>query len=130
MRVLGDSGITTLHNAPCVKVSSKMKLVLSCYLDSQLSLCILSMSKLVFPGGSDGKKRLPTMRETWVRSLGREDSPGDGNGNPLQYSCLENLMDGEAWQATVHGVAELDTAEQLHFHFQAWVAEGSVTYSC
>ena len=36
--------------------------------------------------------------------LGR--SPGDGNGNPLQYSCLENPMDGGAWQATVHGVAK------------------------
>ena len=34
------------------------------------------------------------MRETWVRSLGREDPPGEGNGNPLQYSCLENPMDG------------------------------------
>ena len=42
-------------------------------------------------------KRLPPMRKTWVRSLGREDSPGEGNGNPLQYSCLENPMDGEAW---------------------------------
>ena len=39
----------------------------------------------------------------WVRSLGQEDSPGVGNGNPLQYSCLENPMDGGAWQATVHG---------------------------
>ena len=33
-------------------------------------------------------------------------SPGEGNGNPLQYFCLENPMDGEAWQATVHGVAK------------------------
>ena len=36
-------------------------------------------------------------------------SPGEGNGNPLQYSCLENPIDGEAWWATVHGIAELDT---------------------
>ena len=36
-------------------------------------------------------------------------SPGEGNGNPPQYSCLENPMDRGAWQATVHGVAELDT---------------------
>ena len=33
-------------------------------------------------------------------------SPGGGNGNPLQYSCLENPMDREAWQATVHGVTK------------------------
>ena len=33
-------------------------------------------------------------------------SPGEGNGNPLQYSCLENPMDGGAWQATVHGVTK------------------------
>ena len=41
-------------------------------------------------------KHLPAMRETRVRSLGREDSPGEGNGNPFQYSCLENPMDGGA----------------------------------
>ena len=40
-------------------------------------------------------------------------SPGEGNGNPLQYSCLENPMDREAWWATVHGVAELDMAEAI-----------------
>ena len=36
---------------------------------------------------------------------GSERSPGEGNGNPLQYSCLENPMDRGAWQDTVHGVA-------------------------
>ena len=36
-------------------------------------------------------------------------SPGEGNGNPLQYSCLENPMDRGAWQATVHGVAKSQT---------------------
>ena len=38
--------------------------------------------------------------------LGWEDSPGEGNGNPLQYSCLENPMDRGAWWATVHGVVK------------------------
>ena len=38
-------------------------------------------------------------------------SPGGGKGNPLEYTCLENPMDGGDWWATVHGVAELDTAE-------------------
>ena len=42
-------------------------------------------------------KRLSTLRETWVRSLGWEDSLEKENGNPLQYSCLENPMDGGAW---------------------------------
>ena len=51
-------------------------------------------------------KNLPAMQETWVQSLGREERPGGGNGNPLQCSCLENPMDREAWQATVHGVTK------------------------
>ena len=54
-------------------------------------------------------KRPPAMRETWVRSLGWEDPPGEGNGNPLQYPCLENPMVRGAWQSTVHGVAKSRT---------------------
>ena len=42
-------------------------------------------------------------------------SPGEGNGNPLQYSCLENLMDGEACSSRGH--KESGTTERLHFHF-------------
>ena len=42
-----------------------------------------------------------------ILGLGR--SPGEGNGTPLQYSCLENPMGGEAWWATVHGVAKSQT---------------------
>ena len=51
-------------------------------------------------------KNLPAVQETWVGSLVQGRSPGKGNGNPLQYSCLENSPDREAWQATVFGVAK------------------------
>ena len=49
-----------------------------------------------------------------IPGLGRY--PGEGNGNPLQYSCLENPMDGEAWWATVHGVAKNQTQLSEHTH--------------
>ena len=44
-----------------------------------------------------------------IHGLGRP--PGEGDGSPLQYSCLENSMDRGAWQAIVHGVAELDMTQ-------------------
>ena len=58
-----------------------------------------------FPGGSDVKVYAYNAED--LGSIpGSERSPGEGNGNPLQYSCLENPMVGGAWQATVHGVAK------------------------
>ena len=42
---------------------------------------------------------------------------GEGDGTPLQYSCLENPMDGGAWEAAVHGVVKSQTRLHFHFHF-------------
>ena len=58
------------------------------------------------PDGSAGKESACNVVQSWVRSLGWKDSPGEGNGYPLQYSGLENAMDRGAWWATVHGVVE------------------------
>ena len=58
-----------------------------------------------FPGGSGGKESACNARDpSSIPGSGR--SPGEGNGNPLQYSCLENSLDRGAWQTTVHGVTE------------------------
>ena len=58
-----------------------------------------------FPGGSDGKESVCNAEDMGsIPRLGR--SIGEGNGNPLQYSCLEKSMDGGAWRATVHGVTK------------------------
>ena len=51
-------------------------------------------------------KNPPSMQETQARFLGGKDPLEKGNGNPLQYSCLENPMDRGAWWATVHGVSK------------------------
>ena len=61
-----------------------------------------------FPGGSDSKVSVYNAGDPGsIPGLGR--SPGEGNGNPLQYYCLENRMDRGAWQAKVHGVAKSRT---------------------
>ena len=60
---------------------------------------------LGFPDGSDGKESAYNAGDLGsIPGLGR--SPGEGNGNRLQYSCLENAMDRGAWQARVHGVTD------------------------
>ena len=74
-------------------------------------------------------KNLPANAGDWgsIPAWGR--CPGEGNGNPLQYSCLENFMNRGTWWATVHGVKKLDMtenfhtnrklfSEQLHSHYQ------------
>ena len=61
-----------------------------------------------FPGGSDGKESACNTRDlSWIPGSGR--LPEEGNGNPLQYSCLENPMDGGAWRAIVRRVAKSQT---------------------
>ena len=61
-----------------------------------------------FLGGSDSKASAYNAGDPGsILGLGR--SPGEGKGNPLQHSCLENPMDGGAWWATVHGVAKSRT---------------------
>ena len=73
-----------------------------------LSVIISLLLFLGLPGGSDGKMSACNEADPGsIPGLGR--SPGEGNGNPLQYSCLENPMDGGALEATVHGVAESQT---------------------
>ena len=69
-----------------------------------------------FLGSSDGKASAYNAEDPGsIPGSGR--FTGKGNGNPLQYSCLENPMDGGAWQATVQGVTESDATEPRHFHF-------------
>ena len=72
-----------------------------------------------FPGGSEVKASACNAGDLGlIPGLG--GSPGEGNGNPLQYSCLENPMAGGAWWATVHGVAKSQTRlSNLTFTFHS-----------
>ena len=63
---------------------------------------------LGFPDGSDGEESASSAGDLgWIPGLGR--SPEERNGNPLQYSCLENSTDRGAWQAAVHRVTKSET---------------------
>ena len=76
-------------------------------------------------------KNPPAMQETWVQSVGGDDPPGEGNGTPLQCSCLENPVDRGAWCATVHGVTKSQTRLSdfsFTFHFHA-LEKGMATRS-
>ena len=71
---------------------------------------------LSFLGGSDSKESACNAGDPGLIPRS-ERSPGEGNGNPLQYSYLENPMDGGAWQAIVYGVPKSRTRlSDFHFH--------------
>ena len=71
-------------------------------------VAIFQYVKVYFPGGSDGKASVYNAEDLGsIPGSGR--SPGEGNGNPLHYYCLENPTDTVAWQATVHRVAKSRT---------------------
>ena len=77
-----------------------------------------------FTGGSEGKESACNVREqTLIPESGR--SPGEGNGNPLQYSSLENLMDRGAWQAPVHRVDRRWDGWRASLTQWTWVWVGS-----
>ena len=74
----------------------------------KLSKYIIAYYIQGFPGGSEGKASVCNAGDRGlIPGSGR--SPEEGNGNPLQYSCLENPTDRGAWQATVHGVTKTFT---------------------
>ena len=70
--------------------------------------CIKDTTLVVFLGGSDSKESAYNAGDRGSVP-GSRRSPRGGNGNPLQYSCLENTMDRGAWRARVHGVTERQT---------------------
>ena len=79
---------------------------------------------LGFPGGSEVKASASNAGDPGlIPGSGR--SPGEGNGNPLQYSCLENPMDRGAWQATVHGVtkSQAQLSDFTSLHIYTWLLE-------
>ena len=80
---------------------------------------------MAYPGGAMVKNMPASARDT--RDMGSipgsEKSPGEGNGNPLQYSCLENPMDRGVWWATVHGVTkESNMTEQQEWHSKGLIS--------
>ena len=71
-------------------------LILNCLGACLIAQLVKNPPMLGFPGGSDGKESACNAQDLGlIPGSGR--SPGEGNGNPLQYSCLENPMDGGAW---------------------------------
>ena len=85
-----------------------------------------------FRGRSDGKESTCNAGDVGL-ILGWGRSPGEGNGYPLQYSCLGNPMDRGAWRATVHGITESQTqlsGQHLHFQTALYLSEYKITFHC
>ena len=84
--------------------------------------CFLIIWKDCFPGGLDSKESACSAGDTGsIPGSGR--SPEEGNGYPLQYSCLENPMDRGAWWATVHGVTKSQTWLATNTIWKEWRSE-------
>ena len=77
---------------------------------------------MIFRGFAGGSlvKNLPANAGVLVSIPGSGRSPGEGNGNPLQYSCLRNPMDRGAWWATVHGVTVRHNLANEHTIFEVF----------
>ena len=109
------TGRWILHHRATAKPIKKKKRLYSFHLfDKYLWISYTFLGRVIFkyfysfPDGSDGKESARNAGDPGLIP-GLERSPGEGNGNPLQYSCLENPMDKGAWQATVHGVTKSQT---------------------
>ena len=79
----------------------------------------LALGKVTVSGGASGKEPAwqQEAKETWILSSGPSGrSPKGGHGNPLQYFCLENPMDREAWWSTVHEITKSDMTEHTRTH--------------
>ena len=92
----------TVNNLPAVQETQVQSLGCGNPLDLEMTMHSIILS---FPGGSDGKESACNAEDPGsIPGLGR--SPGEENGSPFQYSCLENSMDRRTWRATVHGVTK------------------------
>ena len=100
------------------------------YLDCSYYLCVLEHPENLggLPEHLGDSLMAQSLKESACNAgdLDSRRSPGEGNGNPLQYSCLENSMDRGAWRATVHGVTNSRT-RLSDFHFpRAYISTGSL----
>ena len=104
-------------------------------LDLQVSPCITYWNKMSSAEGSQVAlvvKNLPASARD-IRDVGSIPGsgryPGGGHDIPLQYTCLENTMDGSAWQATVHGVAKSWTRlKQLNTYIHSWIFKSRLSF--
>ena len=98
---------------PYMTTGKTLPVLIQTFVGKVMSLLfsILSRYILSFPGSSDSKESVCNARYLGL-ILGSERSPGEGNGYPLQYSCLENSMDRGTWRAALHGVPESYTTER------------------
>ena len=116
-----------IANIYCAQILNSNDDLILFWLSCTALICIISSLPSPtrgFPAGSDSKESACNAGDLGsIPELGR--SPREGNGNPLQYSCLENLMNRGAWRATVHGAANSWTwLNDQHFHavnLQHWL---------